>query len=82
MVVILKLYTKMHNFNKVPYKYLVNTLLKLRNYFCPSFPRYFTHFTQECENSTTKRNYDKHSMFRATNLHQPRKFYTAAGDDG
>ena len=42
LVVISKLYTKMNNFNKIPDKYFVNTLIKLKKYFCPSFSLTFT----------------------------------------
>ena len=36
--ILFPLYTKMHNFYKISYKYLVNKLLKLKTkYFCPSF---------------------------------------------
>ena len=34
--IIYKSYTKMHIFNTIQYKYLVNTPLKLKNNFCPS----------------------------------------------
>ena len=43
IVVISKLFTKIYNFNEIPYKYLVNTILKLKKYFCPSFLWIFTH---------------------------------------
>ena len=36
-IVISNLYTKRHNVNKIPYNYFENTLLKLKNYFWPSF---------------------------------------------
>ena len=43
IVVLSKLCTKMHNFYKLPYTYLVNTLLKFQINFCPSFPWNVTH---------------------------------------
>ena len=58
IVVIYQLYTKMLNFNKILYKYLVNALLKLNNICCPSF---FWIFTQEeCENAIKKEIRTKH----------------------
>ena len=38
IAVISKLYIKINNLNKIPYKYLGTTLLKLNNNFCPSYP--------------------------------------------
>ena len=48
IVIVSKLYTKINNFNKMPYKYLVNTLSK-KNFY-PSFPWTFTQ--KESENAT------------------------------
>ena len=79
--VISKLYTKTHNFIKIPFEYLVSTLLKLKNTFCSSFLWTFTE--KERENLTGKKEFmTKHCMFEATNLRQPQKFYTTAGFDG
>ena len=40
--VISKLYTKMQNYDKIPSRYLVYTVLNLNNYFCPIFSCTFT----------------------------------------
>ena len=39
--VIYNSYTKIQNFNKIRYKYLVNTLLMLKYTYCYSFPGNF-----------------------------------------
>ena len=63
------------------YTYTLNTLTKLKNYFCPSFPGNLTQ--KEYEHAQKKESTKKHCMFRATNLHQPRTFYTHdVGDMG
>ena len=64
---------------QIPYKYTLNTLTKLVNYFCSSFTGNFTqkrmHKCDKWELTT------KYGMLRATNLHQPRKFDTNAACD-
>ena len=64
----------------MPYKYFVNTLFKLKNNFCPSFPWIPTQ--KESENVIKKELTTKHFMLEATNLHQLRKSYTIPGCDG
>ena len=73
IVVISKLYTKMHNINKIPYKYLVNKLFKLKNNFCPSFPWTFTQ--KECENTIKQIIYDKTQYVWATNTQAKKILY-------
>ena len=76
-----KLYTKIHNLNEIPYKYLLNTLLKLKNHFALHFLELLNkksvNMQQQKKEFTTK-----HCMFGAKKLRQPRKFYTTAGCDG
>ena len=54
----------------MPSKYLVNTLLKLKKYFCPSFPSTFTQ--NKRENVTKKIIYDK-TMYVWSNKFTPAK---------
>ena len=71
-----KLYTKIHNFNKMDHK-TINTQKK---YLLPFF---FLNFTQKSVKMQPKKGFTtKHHMFGATNLRQPRKFYTHAVCDG
>ena len=63
---------KMQYIDKIPFKYLVNSVLRLTHYFPPSFPWTFTQ--KEHENVTTKLFKTKHCMFGVTNLRQQRKF--------
>ena len=79
-VVISKLYNKVKIFDKIPYKYLVNTLIKLKNYFFLSFP-WILH-KKSVQILPKKKITTKHHMFGATKLQQTRKFYTTAGCDG
>ena len=70
----------MNNFSKIPFKYLDNTILKLKNKFCPLFPGKFTQKSVKMRPQyefTTK-----HHMFGATISRHPRKFYTTADCDG
>ena len=70
----------MHNIIKIPYKYYVITLLKLKYNCCPSFPRTFT--LNERENATKIGITTRNRMICATNLHRAREFYTTAGFAG
>ena len=77
--IISKLYTKIHNFNKIPYKCLVNTLLKLKNNFCPTVSWIFT---QKSVKMQQKRIYDKTPYVWSKQITPAKKKYTAAGCDG
>ena len=72
----------MFSFIDNPQKYPVNKPIKLKKkHFFPSFPWTFTQ--KEPKNATKIKFTTKHCMLRATNLHQPRQFYTyAVGDVG
>ena len=74
--VISKLDTKVHNFSKINYKYLVINLLQLT---------FALHFFELLHKKKVKmrqqRISDKTPTFGATTLRQPRKFYTTAGCD-
>ena len=69
----------MNNIDKIPCKFLVNTLLKPKK---NSFHFLELLHKKERANSTKKLFTTKHRMFGATNLRQPRKFYTIAGCNG
>ena len=70
----------MHNFNKLPYKYLINTLLNSTITFALHLHEILHKMNMKM--LPQKEFTTKHRMFRATNLHQPRKAYTTPGCDG
>ena len=54
-----KLHNKMHKLNKIPYKYLVNALLNLKNYICASFS--WT-FKQNVRENLTKKKFWQNTL--------------------
>ena len=80
-VVISKLYTNINNLEKIPYKYLVNTLFKPKNLLFSFIS--LNYYTKKSMQILPKKLFmTKHRILGATNLRQPRKLYTAAGCDG
>ena len=69
----------MRNFKKIPYKYFVNALLKLKKTFSLHFLELFL---KKCKYAFMKEIRMKHRLFGATKLCESRKFYTTAGCDG
>ena len=80
LVVISKLYTKINNFDKIPYKYPVNKLIILNKYFFHSIPWTVTQ-KRVCK-FYQKNNLRQNTMFGAKENCQQKKIYTTAGCDG
>ena len=70
----------MHNINKIPNKYLVNILINSKITFALHFLELLHKKSVKMERK--KKIMRKKSIFGATNLRQPSKFYTTAGCDG
>ena len=69
----------MHSLNKIPCKYLVNPLSKLKKKIGFLFVELF--HKKSVKKRSKKEFMTKYHMFGATNLCQPRKCYTIAGCD-